>query len=58
MLQRAYFTAQALGISTRTHQAIFDAGLENRRACDQRSGHPPPEESLPSIEDAANAMSA
>jgi protein dithiol oxidoreductase (disulfide-forming) len=25
MLQRAYFTAQALGISTRTHQAIFDA---------------------------------
>jgi thiol:disulfide interchange protein DsbA len=25
MLQRAYFTAQALGIATRTHQAIFDA---------------------------------
>jgi thiol:disulfide interchange protein DsbA len=25
MLQRAYFTAQTLGISARTHQAIFDA---------------------------------
>jgi thiol:disulfide interchange protein DsbA len=25
MLQRAYFTAQALGIADRTHQAIFDA---------------------------------
>jgi thiol:disulfide interchange protein DsbA len=25
MLQRAYFTAQALGIAERTHQALFDA---------------------------------
>ena len=25
MLQRAYYTAQALGISQRTHQALFDA---------------------------------
>jgi thiol:disulfide interchange protein DsbA len=25
MLQRAYFTAQALGVANRTHQAIFDA---------------------------------
>jgi protein dithiol oxidoreductase (disulfide-forming) len=25
MLQRAYFTAQVLGVATRTHQAIFDA---------------------------------
>jgi protein dithiol oxidoreductase (disulfide-forming) len=25
MLQRAYFTAQALGIAARTHQAMFDA---------------------------------
>ena len=25
MLQRAYFTAQALGIAERTHQAMFDA---------------------------------
>ena len=25
MLQRAYFTAQALGVATRTHQAVFDA---------------------------------
>ncbi|HEX3837909.1 MAG TPA: thiol:disulfide interchange protein DsbA/DsbL [Steroidobacteraceae bacterium] len=29
MLQRAYFTAQALGISSRTHQAIFDAVWKN-----------------------------
>jgi len=25
MFQRAYFTAQALGVADRTHQAIFDA---------------------------------
>src|SRR5580658_3079935 len=29
MLQRAYFTAQALGIAERTHQAIFDAVWES-----------------------------
>jgi thiol:disulfide interchange protein DsbA len=29
MFQRAYFTAQALGIAERTHQAIFDAVWES-----------------------------
>ena len=53
MLQRAYFAAQALGISERTHQAIFDAvwktgelGVTDPAA--RRLKNP-----LPSIEDAA-----
>jgi thiol:disulfide interchange protein DsbA len=53
MLQRAYFTAQALGISQRTHQAIFDAVWKTGELAvvdpaTQRLKNP-----LPSIEDAA-----
>jgi thiol:disulfide interchange protein DsbA len=53
MLQRAYFTAQALGISQRTHQAIFDAVWKNGELAivdptTRRLKNP-----LPSIEDAA-----
>ena len=53
MLQRAYFTAQALGISARTHQAIFDAvwktgELSISDPATRRLKNP-----LPSIEDAA-----
>ena len=53
MLQRAYFTAQALGISARTHQAIFDAvwktgELATTDPATRRLKNP-----LPSIEDAA-----
>jgi thiol:disulfide interchange protein DsbA len=53
MLQRAYFTAQALGIAERTHQAIFDAVWKNGELAisdptTRRLRNP-----LPSIEDAA-----
>ena len=53
MLQRAYFTAQALGISARTHQAIFDAVWKTGELgiadpATRRLKNP-----LPSIEDAA-----
>jgi thiol:disulfide interchange protein DsbA len=53
MLQRAYFTAQALGVATRTHQALFDAvwrtgELALADPATHRLKNP-----LPSIEDAA-----
>jgi protein dithiol oxidoreductase (disulfide-forming) len=53
MLQRAYFTAQALGIAGRTHQAIFDAVWKSGELgitdpTTRRLKSP-----LPSIEDAA-----
>jgi thiol:disulfide interchange protein DsbA len=53
MLQRAYFAAQSLGISERTHQAIFDAVWKNGELAiadptTRRLKNP-----LPSIEDAA-----
>jgi thiol:disulfide interchange protein DsbA len=53
MLQRAYFTAQALGISSRTHQAIFDAIWKNGELAivDPTSGRL--KNPLPSIADAA-----
>jgi thiol:disulfide interchange protein DsbA len=53
MLQRAYFAAQSVGISERTHQAIFDAVWKNGELAiadptTRRLKNP-----LPSIEDAA-----
>jgi protein dithiol oxidoreductase (disulfide-forming) len=53
MLQRAYLTAQALGIATRTHQAVFDAVWKTGELAiadpvTRRLKNP-----LPSIEDAA-----
>jgi thiol:disulfide interchange protein DsbA len=53
MLQRAYFTAQALGIAERSHQAIFDAVWKSGELgiadpATRRLKNP-----LPSIEDAA-----
>ena len=53
VLQRAYFAAQALGIETRTHQALFDAvwetgELQTVDADTHRLRNP-----LPSIEDVA-----
>jgi thiol:disulfide interchange protein DsbA len=53
MLQRAYFTAQALGVATRTHQAVFDAVWKSGELAiadpvTHRLKNP-----LPSIEDAA-----
>jgi thiol:disulfide interchange protein DsbA len=53
MLQRAYFTAQALGVADKTHQAVFDAVWQSGELAvvdqaSQRLKNP-----LPSIEDAA-----
>ncbi|HEV2701176.1 MAG TPA: thiol:disulfide interchange protein DsbA/DsbL [Steroidobacteraceae bacterium] len=53
MLQRAYFTAQALGISARTHQAIFDAVWKNGELAISDPSTHRPKNPLPSIEDAA-----
>jgi thiol:disulfide interchange protein DsbA len=53
MLQRAYFTAQALGISERTHQAIFDAVWKNGELAIADPATRRLKNPLPSIEDAA-----
>jgi thiol:disulfide interchange protein DsbA len=53
MLQRAYFTAQALGISARTHQAIFDAVWKTGELAISDAGTGRLKNPLPSIEDAA-----
>ncbi len=53
MLQRAYFTAQALGISTRTHQAIFDAVWKTGELGISDPVTHRLKSPLPSIEDAA-----
>jgi thiol:disulfide interchange protein DsbA len=53
MLQRAYFTAQALGIAARTHQAIFDAVWKNGELAIADPATRRLRNPLPSIEDAA-----
>ncbi len=53
MLQRAYFTAQTLGISARTHQAIFDAVWKTGELAIVEPGTNRLKNPLPSIEDAA-----
>jgi thiol:disulfide interchange protein DsbA len=53
MLQRAYFTAQALGISARTHQAIFDAVWKTGELATTDPATHRLKNPLPSIEDAA-----
>ena len=53
MLQRAYFTAQALGISARTHQAIFDAVWKSGELGISDPATHRLKNPLPSIEDAA-----
>jgi thiol:disulfide interchange protein DsbA len=53
MLQRAYFTAQALGISARTHQAIFDAVWKTGELAISDPTTHRLKSPLPSIEDAA-----
>lgn len=57
MFQQAYFTAQSLGIASRTHQAMYDAVWKTGRLAildpaTNRLKHP-----LPTIEDAARAYS-
>ena len=53
MFQRAYFTAQALGIADKTHDAMFNAvwGTKELSAMDEVTHRP--KSSLPTIEDAA-----
>lgn len=53
MFQRAFFTAQVLGIAERTHQAIFDAVWKSGElaVADPNTRHL--KDPLPSIEDAA-----
>jgi thiol:disulfide interchange protein DsbA len=53
MLQRAYFTARTLGISARTHQAIFDAVWKTGELGISDPDTHRPRSPLPSIEDAA-----
>jgi thiol:disulfide interchange protein DsbA len=53
MLQRAYFTAQALGIAARTHQAMFDAVWKSGELGISDPATHRLKSPLPSIEDAA-----
>jgi thiol:disulfide interchange protein DsbA len=53
MLQRAYFTAQALGVATRTHQAVFDAVWKSGELAIADPVTHRLKDPLPSIEDAA-----
>jgi protein dithiol oxidoreductase (disulfide-forming) len=53
MLQRAYFAAQSLGISARTHQAMFDAVWKSGELAISDSQTHRLKSPQPSIEDAA-----
>jgi protein dithiol oxidoreductase (disulfide-forming) len=53
MFQRAYFTAQVLGVAARTHQAMFDAVWETGELATMDSSTQRLKNPLPSIEDAA-----
>jgi len=53
MLQRAYFTAQALGIARRTHQAMFDAVWKDGTLATVDPATNRLKNPLPTIEDAA-----
>jgi protein dithiol oxidoreductase (disulfide-forming) len=54
MLQRAYFTAQALGIADRTHQGIFDAIWKTGELAISDPATHRLKSPLPSIQDAAH----
>jgi protein dithiol oxidoreductase (disulfide-forming) len=53
MFQRAYFTAQLLGIAERTHQSIFDAVWKTGELAWMDATTQRPKSPLPTIEDAA-----
>jgi protein dithiol oxidoreductase (disulfide-forming) len=53
MFQRAYFTAQLLGVAARTHQAMFDAVWETGELATMDPSTQRMKNPLPSIEDAA-----
>ncbi|HYM28910.1 MAG TPA: thiol:disulfide interchange protein DsbA/DsbL [Steroidobacteraceae bacterium] len=55
MLQRAYFTAEVLGLAARTHQAMFDAVWKSGELAISDPVTHRLKSPLPSIEDAARA---
>jgi thiol:disulfide interchange protein DsbA len=57
MFQRAYFTAQALGIADRTHQAMFDAVWKTGQLAVEDPSTGRLKSPLPSLEDAAHCYS-
>ena len=55
MLQRAYYTAQALGVAAKGNDAMYDAVWKTRKLTAMKdSGGLKSKEALPTIEDAAN----
>lgn len=57
MFQRAYFTAQSLGIAKRTHQAIYDAVWKSGELAIEDQATNRLKNPLPSIQDAARTYS-
>ena len=57
MFQRAYFTAQALGIADRTHQAMFDSVWKTGQLAVENASTGQLRSPLPSLEDAARRYS-
>lgn len=57
MFQRAYFTAEALGIAQRTHQAMFDAVWKTGELAISDPATSQMKHPLPSLEDAARYYS-
>jgi len=53
MFQRAYFTAQALGIADKTHDAMFNAVWVTKELSAMDEAAHRPKSTLPTIEDAA-----
>ena len=57
LFQRAYFTAQALGIADRTHQAIYDAVWKTGELAIEDPSTNRLKQPLPSLEDVAHCYS-
>jgi thiol:disulfide interchange protein DsbA len=57
MFQRAFFTAQALGIADRTHQAMFDSVWKTGQLAVENPSTGTLKNPLPSLEDAAHRYS-
>lgn len=57
LFQRAYFTAQALGIADRTHEAMYDAVWKTGQLAIENPGTNQLRQPLPSLEDVAHCYS-
>jgi thiol:disulfide interchange protein DsbA len=55
LFQRAYYTAQALGVVEKTHDAMFDAAWKTGELAtyDLQAGKPKPREAWPTLDDVA-----